>query len=170
MALIFNQTSSLSFSEEDLPLPSEGIEEGTRARNLSRNSGTDGYLITFKDGNWVDGWYEPYIGAVDNTVNPIDMHGLPDILAGKAGWYLTLDDNLTSWDLVAPDEPAVVTALTWAELVSKANAKTLKKGQDFIITDKSNMVIEIAYISTPSGNAFYETMTDYGQLSHTKVE
>lgn len=170
MAIIYHQSSSLTYGESDLPLATTGVEEGTRGRNLSRAPGQNGQLVTFKEGVWIHGWYEPYIGLVDNTVLPGDLQGLPNDLTGMGGYQLVLDDSLNSWDLIPMNGPYGASSITWSELVYKATSSTLSKGDEFIITDKNNMLVTIAYISVPSGFAFYEVMTDYGQLSHTKIE
>ena len=173
MALIFHQSSSITFGTEDLPLPVIGIVDGTRAQNLSLAPGMHGRLLTFMLGEWVEGWYAPFITTPEVpefSVEASDMHGLPSNRAGKAGWHLTLDDNLNTWDLVPPVTPDEPEYITWAGLVSRAVGKTLMQDQLFIITDQSDRLVKIAYISTPGKMAFEEVMTDYGQLSHSKIE
>ena len=170
----WTQSSTLEYITGDV-LPVD-VPEGTRALNT-----LTGDMSTFVDEAWVTGWYTHYIDMPDDievaedTVGASEMKGLPTDLTGKVGYAMVLNSNLDSWDLIAlPSNdpvplPTGPVSLTWAELVSNTNDHSVKVGDQFKVTDRSNQIIRIAYLSTPGMYAWYETMRDSGQLTYSRI-
>lgn len=167
----WKQSSMFEYNTGD-PLPTD-ITEGIRAYNIDT-----GEKNTMVDGQWKAGWYSHYIDIpVDLPlpvagVQPEHMKGLPTDMGSMAGYVLTLDDSLTSWDL-RPLESNVTNTpmyLTKAQLVSRIAARDVEEDDIYRLIDEGNRRIKIAYISLPGGEAWYETMSSSGQLSHMKIQ
>jgi hypothetical protein len=163
------QSTLLEYDNADtLPID---VPESTRAYNIS-----SGEKKTFVDGVWKLGWYSHYVTVesitlAPGTIMPSHMKGLPEDLSGTVGYYLSPDDDLQSWDLKPlPQLPTVDPVyLTWAQLVSRVASKDVDEGDIFRVTDLGNKKIIISHISLPGYYAWYETMSDTGQLTHQRI-
>lgn len=76
MAIIFEQIGRINFATVDLPLPTISMIEGMMGLNTD-----NGDKVTFKDGAWVSGWYNPYIippdsGDASEVLSNVDISTL----------------------------------------------------------------------------------------------
>lgn len=153
---------------DELPLD---VSEGVRAYNID-----SGEKLSFVSGEWRPGWYIHYIDIKGTMpvagVKPEHMKGLPDDIGGMAGYVLTLNDDLTSWDLrpMETGSQGLPMYLTRAQLVSRIKSHNVEEGDIYRLTDESNKRIKVTHISLPGGEVWAQTMRSSGQLSHYKVQ
>ena len=166
--ITWTQSSMLEFNTVDTPLDT-GVPEGTRSHNLD-----SGQLYTLVQGVWKSGWFVHYIGDYvpeNDSISPDMLAGLDGNLTSKGGYMVVVGADEVSLELrqvpiVALPSPTYV---TWAALVVAVQDNSVAIGEEFLITDQANKRISIAYKSD-DGACWYETMSNYGQLTHTKIQ
>jgi len=137
---------------------------------------------SFELGIGATGWY----GSTKNRINGLEVYkdgtvvapelttALIDGFAANHSVDNTRNSNLAKRVLVTKEYVDAnagpkVTDITWADLVTKADAGELKVWDKFIVTDMSNLPAEIKFIA-PDGSCFIEVMDEAYIVELKKIE
>jgi len=121
----------------------------------------DGDIATARYENGFELFQSGIVVAPKLTIDKINqVHPTPNVDAGKI---------LVTKEYVDANSGPKVTDITWADLVTKADAGELKVWDKFIVTDKSNLPAEIKFIA-PDGSCFIEVMDEAYIVELKKIE
>lgn len=96
MAIQYEQIGRITYNITDVPLPTEGHKEGVMGWNPDT-----GDKVTFKDGAWEEGWYQPYITFPEEEEDEggsgdLGAVAVTDIIPGSNGVFVrSLSETLS---------------------------------------------------------------------------
>ena len=162
MALRYYSSTYLELTEFDA-LPTNPIY-GLRAMFLDTKR-----KLTFYDDEWHDGWYS---NLAQGAIAVADIPGLSGIGSDHDQHTLVYNHATASFILIPPVEVISedsIPEVTHMELLGLIDSRLTLVGDKYTITDQDMKRIRISHISE-DGSCFYESITNDGVLSHTKIK